>query len=66
MLARFGSRAARELARYTTELKPKLSSFKNSNEPSRAEPSRATNEWVRASLRVSSFSSSPNCDAPGF
>jgi hypothetical protein len=23
-----------ELARYTTELKPKLSSFKNSNEPS--------------------------------
>jgi hypothetical protein len=26
-----------ELARYMTELKPKLSSFKNSNEPSRAE-----------------------------
>jgi hypothetical protein len=26
-----------ELARYTTELKPKLSSFKNSNEPIRAE-----------------------------
>jgi hypothetical protein len=48
-----------ELARYTTELKPKLSSFKNSNEPSRAEPSRATNERVQASLRASSFLSSP-------
>jgi hypothetical protein len=47
-----------ELARYTTELKPKLSSFKNSNESS-----RATNERVRASLRASSFSSSPTNSA---
>jgi hypothetical protein len=28
-----------QLARYTTELKPKLSSFTNSNEPSRTKPS---------------------------
>jgi hypothetical protein len=27
-----------ELARYTTELKPKLGSFKDSNESSRVEP----------------------------
>jgi hypothetical protein len=40
-----------ELARYTTELKPKLSSFKNSNEPSRAE--LLTSEFERVcELRV--------------
>jgi hypothetical protein len=40
-----------ELARYMTELKPKLSSFKNSNEPSRAE--LLTSEFDRVcELRV--------------
>jgi hypothetical protein len=40
-----------ELARYTTELKPKLSLFKNSNEPSRAE--LLTSEFERVcELRV--------------
>jgi hypothetical protein len=39
-----------ELTRYMTELKPKLDSFKNSNEPS-----RATNEPVRTSLRAEFF-----------
>jgi hypothetical protein len=40
-----------ELARYTTELKPKLNSFKNSNEPSRAEV--LTSEFERVcELRV--------------
>jgi hypothetical protein len=40
-----------ELARYTTELKPKLRSFKNSNEPSRAE--LLTSEFERVcELRV--------------
>jgi hypothetical protein len=39
-----------ELTRYMTELKPKLDSFKNSNEPS-----RATNERVLTSLRAEFF-----------
>jgi hypothetical protein len=40
-----------ELARYTTELKPKLGSFKNSNKSSRAEPLMSEFERV-CELRV--------------
>jgi len=43
-----------ELARLVTELEHQLSSQENSNEPS-----RATNERVRASYRATSFLSSP-------
>ena len=44
-----------ELARSVTELEHRLSSQQNSNEPS-----RATNERVRASYRATSFLSSPS------